>query len=266
MQPMGDFVDEHPGFISMENGFLGQDLHQALLERFQSLELRFSGVLDGRFADRVAKELDAHLANSPTGTLLGVVKITEQGQEAPPILNGGFDLRREGRGLARVAAGTFFDLGPVLRALQLQSRQIKDLTAFKILGRLSGKIFPTGTLLQGMDLDLFGLLAKLQRPAGMTALATGFASRFSAQALGLGWILGLWRTIALTPIRGRRPGTVLTVLGQQILQALQFFLQSDDPQEQSAQVLLGPSQQLLKVLHDTTAAGPWDEEGKGKRP
>src|SRR5262245_14389303 len=119
-----------------------------------------------------------------------------------------------------------------------------------------------------MDLGHFRLVAKLQRPARMTVLTAGFAFGFTAQAPGLWWrIVGLggWLTVALS-IGGRRQGAVLTVLGQQVLEPLQFFLQPDDPQEQSMQVLLSPSQQLLKALHDTTATGPGGEEDKGRRP
>jgi hypothetical protein len=87
----------------------------------------------------------------------------------------------------------------MLGAFQFQRRQIEDLAALEVKGRLPGQILPARALEQGMDLGVLGRVGELERAAGMAGLAAGLAAGLLAQAFGLG-LLG--------PVGGGRARTV----------------------------------------------------------
>jgi hypothetical protein len=61
-------------------------------------------------------------------------------------------------------------------AFELEGWQIENLAALKIKGGLSGEILAAQTLQTPVKLEMLGLVAGLQRAAGMARLATGFAA------------------------------------------------------------------------------------------
>jgi hypothetical protein len=60
------------------------------------------------------------------------------------------------------------------------------LAAHEIAGRLAGQVLPALTLLDGVDLDVLGCVAELERAARVPRLAAGLAAGLRAQALGFG--------------------------------------------------------------------------------
>lgn len=183
---MADPIDHQAGFIGMEDRFLGQDFHQPLLKGFQGLILLLAGALQRGFTDRIAEHFGAHFPDPPTGPFLGVVEVGQQGAEVLAILDGSLDVGGKGRHHGALAARTHLDLGPMLRTFQLQRRQVEDLAALIIHRPLRRKVFPARTLPQGMDLDVLGRVATLERAAGVTGLPPRLATRLFAEALGLG--------------------------------------------------------------------------------
>jgi len=84
------------------------------------------------------------------------------------------------------------------------------LATFKIQRRLPGKILAARALVQGMNLDVLGLLAGLKGVTGVTRLTAGAASGLSAQAFGLGFF---------RPVRGWGARTIVAILGGRVPQA-----------------------------------------------
>ena len=162
-----------------------------------------AGALQRGFTDRIAEHLGAHFTDPPTGPFLGVVEVGQQGAEVLPILDGSLDVRGKGRHDGPMAARALLDFGSMLRAFQFQRRQVEDLAALKIHRGLLGKILTALTLQQGMDLDVLGRVAALERAAGVAGLAPRLAAGLLAQALGLG---------LLRPVGGRGPRTVAAIL------------------------------------------------------
>jgi hypothetical protein len=80
----------------VKDRFLGQDLPQALFEGFQRLVLLLACALNRCFTDGISEHFGTHLADAQTGSLLGVVEITEQTAEVLSILDRGVD--RVGKG------------------------------------------------------------------------------------------------------------------------------------------------------------------------
>ena len=122
---MFGLVDRQAGFIDVEHRLVGQDLLQPFFKGFQGLELLLASALQGAFADGIAKEFFAHLADAQAGAQLGIVKVGEQGAEVPPILKGGFDLLGKRGGDAPVATGAVLEFGAMFRAFQLEGWQVE---------------------------------------------------------------------------------------------------------------------------------------------
>ena len=218
------------------------DFDQPIFEGLQRVVLFLARRLQGGFADRVAEHLGAHLADPQTGALLGVVEISEQGAEVLTILDGGFDVGREGRHHGPMAAGALLDFRPMLGALQFQGRQVEYLAALKIQGGFAGEILATvSTLLQRLNLEVLGPVAEGERAAGMTGLAAGLAIGPFRQALGLG-LLG--------SIRGGRSRAVATVLCGGVPQSPHLGLQLEGVIHQAAGIGLLPTPQLFPTLSD----------------
>src|SRR5258708_16643155 len=136
MQPMWDLVDRQAGLVGVKNRFQGEDFHQLLFKGLQGVVLLLPGGLNGGFADGIIKYLPAHFTDPQAGSLLDVVEIREQSAEVLPVLDWGFDVGWKGRGAGPMAAGALFGFGPVFGAFQFQGRQVEDLAALKVNGRL----------------------------------------------------------------------------------------------------------------------------------
>ena len=54
MHPMLNLVDRHAGFVGMEEGFFGEDLHQPLFKGLQGLVLLLASALQRAFTDGIA--------------------------------------------------------------------------------------------------------------------------------------------------------------------------------------------------------------------
>ena len=87
------------------------------------------------------------------------------------------------------------------------------------------------TSVQGLDLNVVGIVGEGQRATGMVRLTAGFAARFVSQALGLG---------PLTSIGGWGTGTVAAILRGGVLQVAQPALELEGVIDQSIQVAFAP--------------------------
>jgi len=131
---------------------------------------------------------------------LGVVEVSQQRAKVLSVLDWGFDVGGKGCPHRAVADGAVFDFGPILGGFQLEGGQIIDLAGFVIDDGLMAQILPASlTVVQGVDLNVVGIVGEGQRATGMVGLSAGFAARFASQALGLG---------PLTSIGGWGTGTV----------------------------------------------------------
>ena len=236
MQPVFDLVDRKAGFIHVEHRLLGQDLFQALFKGLQGLVLLLAGALHGAFADGIAEHFLAHLADAQTGSQLGVVEVGQQRAKVLPILNRGFDLLGKRSRHDLVTAGAFFDFGAMFGALQLEGRQVEDLAAFKVHDRLFGEILAALALLQGMNLDVLGMVAEREGAPGVARLAARFAAGLLAQAFGLR---------LLRPVSRRGPRTIAATLSRNIPQPAHLGLEFESVMDQRVGVGLHPMAQLL---------------------
>jgi len=68
----------------------------------------------------------------------------------------------------------------MFRAFQGQGRQVEDLAALIIQGGFFGEILPTLTLQQGMNPDVLGRVAGLERASRVPGLSARLAARLLA--------------------------------------------------------------------------------------
>src|SRR2546426_2693086 len=240
MQPMRDLVNRQAGFVSVQHRLLREDLDQALFKWLQGLVLLLAGALQSAFTDRIAEHFGAHFPDPSAGSDLGVVEVSQQRAEILPILDRGFDPGGKGRRHGAFAAGAVFDFGPILGAFQLEGGQIIDLAGFVIDDGLMAQILPASlTVVQGVDLNVVGILGEGKRATGMVGLTAGFAPRFGSQALGLG---------PLTSISGWGTGTIAAILRGGVLQVAQPALELEGVIDQALQVAFAPLPELLTGL------------------
>jgi hypothetical protein len=110
-------------------------------------------------------------------------------------------------------------------ALQLEGRQVEDLATFKVHGGLLGEVLAALTLLQGMNLGVFGIVAEREGAPRVARLATGFTPGLFAQAFGFGLFGAVGR-------RGSR--AVATVLSSGVSQAAHLRLEFEGVIDQAA--------------------------------
>jgi hypothetical protein len=107
-----------------------------------------------------------------------------------------------------------------------------------------------------MNLGVLGLVTEREGAAGVAGLATGFAARFLAQALGFGPL----------PIRRGRARAVGAVLGMDVAQPLHLSLERQSMLDQAGPVGLAPGQQFLPVLSDRGLGAHEPLRDRGKSP
>src|ERR1035441_5241439 len=123
MHPMLNLVDRHAGFVGVEEGFFGEDLHQPLFKGLQGLVLLLASALQRAFTDGIAEELLTHSTDPLAGSLLDVGKVSEQSLEVFPILDRGTHRSRKVCRAGVSTAGTLFDFSAMLGTFQFRSEE-----------------------------------------------------------------------------------------------------------------------------------------------
>src|SRR5438874_9145021 len=111
------------------------------------------------------------------------------------------------------------------------------------------------TVVQGVDLNVVGILGEGQRATGMVGLTAGFASRFASQALWLG---------PLTSIRRRGTRTIAAILGGGVLQAAHLALELEGVIDQAIQIAFAPIPELLAALIERVVGAHRHSGDRGK--
>ena len=111
------------------------------------------------------------------------------------------------------------------------------------------------TTVQGVDLNVVGIVGEGQRATGMIGLSAGFAARLGSQALGLG---------PLTSISGWGTGTIAAILRGAVLQVAQPALELEGVIDQAIQVAFAPMPEILTVLIERVVGAHRHSRDRGK--
>ena len=125
----------------------------------------------------MAIDVGAELAEAIGGDKILVPQIDQEGEEALPVLHGGGDVGREGRGHVGIAERAMLGFSAMLGDDERLGRQIEDLSA-DMAGR--GLIVelgstPIGTDVEGEGDGLVGMFHGLEGMAGVPRLAPRLA-------------------------------------------------------------------------------------------
>ena len=217
VQPVQAAGGAYAGLVETRDPGLGRQIADQRIDRFQP-----SGAIGGKvgqcaFAECGAGKEVAHDLGEPVERQqLVLLEIDGHTLDAQAVLHGSRDLGRK-RGAVKASAGTGFDFGLMLGDFQLRLGQIEDLTANDAIRRLVGQRATTTRAAADWVLHrAIRLLHHVQCLTRMAWLTAGGPSTGRAQTLRLGFA---------QPVGGRRFAAVVGVLGELLLERLDFRAQ-----------------------------------------
>ena len=132
MNPVELAFDAQARLVAVEDLRGRQERLDLRLEACEVVIGRGLGVLAGLFADAVAVDVGAELADAIRGDELPVAQIGQEAEEAFPVLYGGRDQGREGCAYIGVTSGAMFCFCTILGDLEFLGRQVEDLAALMV--------------------------------------------------------------------------------------------------------------------------------------